>query len=126
MFQSISNPPSISEHPLAKTHQSLHDVQHSIEQLNLAERDSHAIVDDLALNNQSPTPRQRKSSLTARSNTTTTINGAKKRLDYDIHNNKQSNASELFERLSQPKTRAKKEKPKPQQQQPSTSTGVWK
>ncbi|CAF0861264.1 unnamed protein product [Adineta ricciae] len=114
------------KHPLARTNQSLHDVQHSIEQLNLAERDSHVIVDDLALNNQSPTPRQRKSSLTARSSTTTTINGVKKRLDYDIHNNKQSNASELFERLSQPKTRAKKDKSKPQQQQPSTSTGVWK
>lgn len=103
------------EHPLAKTNQSLHDLQLSIEQFNLAERDSKIIVDDL----QNITPRQRKPSNTSAGG------GVKKRLDYDIHNHKQSNTNELFERLSQPKTKIKKDKPKqPQQQQPSN--GVWK
>jgi hypothetical protein len=120
---------------LAKTNRSLHDVQLSIEQLNLAERDSKIIVDDLVVNNHSSsppivTPRQHKSS-------TTTHNapvggGVKKRLDYDVHNNKQSNTNGFFERLSQPKTRVKKDKPKEQQQQQQSSSsstgghGVWK
>jgi len=118
------------EHPLAKTNRSLHDIQLSIEQLNLAERDPKIIIDDLVLHNESNnlTPRQHKSS------TTNTHGGAKKRLDYDIHNNnKQSNTNELFERLSQPKTRIKKDKPKQQQQQQQQQSstgggghGVWK
>ncbi|CAF0720912.1 unnamed protein product [Adineta steineri] len=124
--QNLSN-----NHPLAKTNRSLQNIQQSIEQLNLAERDLKPVVDDLVLNNHSPSPRQHKPSIT-----TSSTNGAKKKLDYDVHNNnnKQSNTTELFERLSQPKTRIKKDKPKqqqqqsqqqPQQQQQSTS-GIWK
>ncbi len=85
-------------------------------------------MDDLVLHNEShnQTPKQHKSS-------TTTHAGVKKRLDYDVHNNKQSNSNDLFERLSQPKTRIKKDKtkplpPPPPQQQPSSAGGhgVWK
>jgi len=110
------------EHPLAKTNRSLHDIKLSLEQLNLTEQNSKTIVDDLDLHNL--TPRQHKST------TTTHAGGAKKRLDYDIHNNKQSNSKEVFERLSQPKTKIKKDKTKQQQQQSSSSStgghGVWK
>ncbi|CAF2492428.1 unnamed protein product [Rotaria sp. Silwood2] len=121
---------TLNKHPLTKTNRSLHDIQLSIEQLNLAERDEKVIVDDLVLHDESHsshviTPRQHKSS------TTTHGGGVKKRLDYDIHNTKQSNTNELFERLSQPKTRVKKDKAKQQQQQqqqqPSTGGhGAWK
>jgi len=47
-----------------------------------------------------------------------------------MHNNKQSNSKEVFERLSQPKTKIKKDKTKQQQQSSSSSStgghGVWK
>lgn len=87
------------------------------------------IVDDLILPNESHssnvvTPRPRKPS------TNTHGGGAKKRLDYENHNSKQSNSNDLFERLAQPKTRVKKDKPKQQQQQQQQSTtgghGAWK
>lgn len=86
------------------------------------------IVDNLASHNQSEnfTPRQHRSS------TTNQTGGAKKRLDYDVHNNKQGTNNQVFERLSQPKTRMKKDKPKQQQQQQSQNTstggghGAWK
>lgn len=81
------------------------------------------IVDDLVAHHQSEnfTPRQHQSS-----NTSHPI-GAKKRLDYDAHNHKQSNNNQLFERLSQPKTRMKKDKIKQQQQHTqSSTTGAWK
>lgn len=117
------------EHPLAKTNRSLHDIQLSIEQLNSAERDPKMIIDDLVTHHQSEnfTPQQHQSSSTSHSNGG---GGAKKRLDYDVHNHKQSNNNQLFERLSQPKTRIKKDKTKQHQQaQSSTSSGghgAWK
>ncbi|CAF4637401.1 unnamed protein product [Rotaria sp. Silwood1] len=119
-----------NKHPLVKTNRSLHNIQLSIEQLNLAERDEKVIVDDLVLHNESHsshgiTPRQHN-----KSSVTTHGGGVKKRLDYDIHNTKQSNTNDLFERLSQPKTKVKKDKPKQQQQQQQQSStaghGAWK
>ena len=120
-----------SDHPLAKTNRSLHDIRVSLDQLNLAERESKNIVDDLAQNvhdeSQSPrglTPRREKAASIKQN-----AGRVKKRLDYDVHNNKQTNTSELFERLSQPKTRPKKDKPKSAQQSSQSSTngqGVWK
>ena len=125
---------SLSDHPLAKTNRSLHDIRVSIDQLNFAERDSKPLVDDLAPlthhQSHSPrtlTPRQQKSSTNKQN-----AGRVKKRLDYEVPAHKQSNANELFERLSQPKVRAKKEKPKAAQQPPSSSSqastapGVWK
>jgi len=103
--------------------------------LNSIERDAKIIVDDLVLHNsaRSPTPRQhhRPSSTTTTATTShSTTGGAKKRLDYDMHNHKQSNSNDLFERLSQPKTKVKKDKSKQQQNhQQQASTGghsVWK
>ena len=104
--------------------------------MNSIERDAKIIVDDLVLHNsaRSPTPRQhhRPSSTTTTTTTTShsTTGGAKKRLDYDMHNHKQSNSNDLFERLSQPKTKVKKDKSKQQQNhQQQASTGghsVWK
>jgi len=111
---------SSKKHPLAKTNRSLHDIQRSIEQLNLPERDPKTIVDDLVSPNEShnQTSKQHKPS-------TTNHGGVKKRLDYDVHNTKQTNTNELFERLSQPKSKIKKDKTK---QQPSSTggPGVWK
>ncbi|CAF2011176.1 unnamed protein product [Rotaria magnacalcarata] len=133
-----------NKHPLSKTNRSLHDIQLSIDQLNFTERDPKVIVDDLVLHNESHsshiiTPRQRKSSSSATTTTTTAHGGggARKKLDYEMHNTKQSNSNDLFDRLSQPKTRVKKDKPKhqqpqqqQQQQQQSLSTAgghsVWK
>lgn len=103
--------------------------------MNSIERDAKIIVDDLVLHNsaRSPTPRQhhRPSSTTTTATTShSTTGGAKKRLDYDMHNHKQSNSNDLFERLSQPKTKVKKDKSKQQQNhQQQASTGghsVWK
>jgi hypothetical protein len=109
---------SFVDHPLAKTNQSLHDIRLSIDQLNYAERDPKILVDDLTESHSphSLTPRHHKSA-------TMTHGGAKKRLDYDVHNNKQSNTSELFDRLSQPKSKTKKDKNK----QPTAGVqGAWK
>lgn len=89
------------------------------------------IVDDLdqQMHNrsQSPhvvTPRQQKTS-----STKPNAGKVKKRLDYDGNNPKQTNTTELFERLSQPKARPKKEKPKSSQPTTQTNTNgppVWK
>lgn len=123
----------LQDHPLAKTNRSLHDIRLSIDQLNFAERDSKPLVDDLApLNHQqSHSPRQQKPSMNKQN-----VGRVKKRLDYEGPAHKQSNTNELFERLSQPKVRAKKEKPKAAQQPSSaqaptttaatTTPGVWK
>lgn len=118
---------SLLEHPLAKTNRSLHDIQLSLEQLNSAERDPKMIVDDLSSHNQSEnfTPKPHRSSTTTQPG-----GGAKKRLDYDVHNNKQGTNNQLFERLSQPKARLKKDKPKLPQQSQNAPTGgghgAWK
>lgn len=121
-----------SVHPLAKTNRSLHDIRISLDQLNLAERDSKLLVDDLSqpVNHESHSARgtitpQPKSQANKQ-------NGArvKKRLDYESHPHKQDNPNDLFDRLSQPKTRVKKEKPKSTQATSQSSTGgsqnVWK
>jgi len=57
---------SSKKHPLAKTNRSLHDIQRSIEQLNLPERDPKTIVDDLVSPNEShnQTSKQHKPSTT--------------------------------------------------------------
>lgn len=118
---------------MAKTNRSLHDIRLSIEQLNFAERDSRELIDDLAqpMANEShssrvttPHQHQNKSQSTKQN-----LGRIKKRLDYDSHPQKQDNTNELFDRLSQPKTRIKKDKTKPIQptSQPSTGTqNVWK
>jgi len=124
---------SSHSHPLAKTNRSLHDIRLSIEQLNFAERDSRGLIDDLAqpMANEShssrvTSPHQHQTkSQTSKQN----LGRIKKRLDYDSHPQKQDNANELFDRLSQPKTRIKKDKPKATQptSQPSTGTqNAWK
>ena len=111
---------------MAKTNQSLDDIELSIQRLNLAERDSKLIIDDLVFNDESQTSHL----LTPRQNKTSKMNHggdrAKKRLNYDTHNNKQSNTNELFERLSQPKTRLKRDKLKQQHQASSGGHGAWK